>query len=839
MNSFDSNDIVWNSTPAVDWQDASPCGNGRIGALVFGNIAKETILLNHEKLFFGEVDAELPDISYLLPKVRELLLKGDHKQANCLYVDELTRLGVNSSPGNYIPAFCLNIEMETDGIYQNYQRSVDMSTAEVTIQWECAYQEIFCRKTFVSRSNDTVVTKIYSPTGAKLNVILSLDVPAFPQLNSDLVNSLKFTRIAHEETLEIECRNVRGILFSGAAKIYVRGGTVECKDAKINVCSADEVLVLAVLALGENKARASAQLYDQLPLQGLDYSDLLSRHVILHQKLYGSSFLKLETETTGNPNESLLLEANLKSKAPIELIQKMYNFGRYLHVCSSGKGCLPPNLQGIWNGNYVPAWWSGYILNENVQMSFFQSLTGNMPEMLESLFDFIESKFKDFARNARHLWACRGIFIPTVVDFSNGKIVNIQPHTINWTGAAGWIAQYYYDYWLFTRDDKFLSDRAVPFMKEVASFYMDFVTYDVNGRAVFSPSISPENAPRSTFNAEQLKVNSHEMNPGIPTSVNATMDIAIAKELLTNLIKACDYLEIDRDMIPVWTGLLTSIPSYQINEDGALKEWCSDNLGDNYYHRHVSHLYPLFPGYEFHSNSQSSFRVAAEIALEKRMECGFSDQTGWSLVHIAGAYARLGKAEKVDECLNILIRTCVGQNLFTYHNDWRKMGVTIDYKWCDGKVPFQIDANMGFSAVLLESLVFSTNDSIKLLPALPTGFVNGKLHNVLTRAGAVLSLEWDMSKDILEFSILPLICGEIIVKLPSCGAKPVKVSDESFLLKGDMLKIRMQQDVPCSFSFEVDLKKHISGQHNVIDRNGCDDKELEKSFVSDFNLNRK
>jgi alpha-L-fucosidase 2 len=271
-------------------------------------------------------------------------------------------------------------------------------------------------------------------------------------------------------------------------------------------------------------------------------------------------------------------------------------------------------------------------------------------------------------------------------------------------------------------------------MKESALFYEDFLVIDENGMLKSYPADSPENRPNGTFKgAGEISV-----------CINPTMDFALIKELLTNLVASATTLGIDADSVAKWKGMLEKIPPYEINEDGAIKEWLHDDFKDNYHHRHQSHIYPLFPGLEIDSDSGKLFE-ATRIAVNKRLVIGLKAQTGWSLAHMANIFARLNDAQGAQHCLDLLIRFCTGPNLYTYHNDWRNMGVTLKFIHGD-KPPFQIDANMGFASAVYEMLLYSGLDKITLLPALPKKWEKGSVSGLRTRTGAVVDIAWDKDK---------------------------------------------------------------------------------------------
>jgi alpha-L-fucosidase 2 len=384
----------------------------------------------------------------------------------------------------------------------------------------------------------------------------------------------------------------------------------------------------------------------------------------------------------------------------------------------------------------------------------------------------------------------------------SGIMRHTAPHVLYWTDAAGWLASFYYDYYLFTGDEDFLKNRAVPFMKEVALFYEDFIVKDAHGKNLFMPSQSPEN---QSSNMMVLDEESGRLT-SIKVQINSTITVAISKEVLTNLIASCELLGIEKEEVVTWKKLLADMPEYEINEDGALKEWLHPDFKDNYEHRHMSHIYPLFPGDEITQESDSALYEACRVAIDKRLSIGLGSQTGWSLAHMANIYARLGDGEKALEALDILSRCCLGQNLFTYHNDWRKMGATVNLE--HGRTaPFQMDANFGISAAITEMLCSSNPQVLSLLPALPSQWDSGNFNGILTRTGASVSAKWDMEKGKVDLTLTAGRNTTFDIKFPKkisklkCS-KNQCISDSGYgelyrkvkLLKGEQINLQIQMN---------------------------------------------
>ena len=246
--------------------------------------------------------------------------------------------------------------------------------------------------------------------------------------------------------------------------------------------------------------------------------------------------------------------------------------------------------------------------------------------------------------------------------------------------------------------------------------------------------------------------------------MNATMDIAICRETLSNLCNACTVLDIEKENILKWQSILDKLPEYEINEDGAMKEWLHPRFKDNYHHRHQSHLYPVFPGFEITEEENPEIFEACKNAVEKRLVIGLTSQTGWSMAHMANIYARLGLGNRALECIEILTRSSTGVNLFTYHNDWRNMGLSLS--WGMKHPPFQIDANFGVSAAILEMLVFSKPNFIKILPALPDKWDKGSVKGVLCRGNITVNIEWDKTQNYLSTVIKSKKDKNIKIKFP-------------------------------------------------------------------------
>lgn len=748
------------------WRDGLVSGNGKIGANVYGGAKRESILINHSALWSGTECQPLPNVSDSLTKTRQAMDNGNFGAANWILTNALKESGYDNERGYPLPLAEFNMSFLGFTGFSDYLRSVNMETGEVSSQF--CEKDVWVKKDlFVSRKDNIIILRIQADKPI-LNAVFSLDIPTANDACDITYQYIKeHSRTETDDNIIIyKSLNTDKKPYGAAAKIESIDGYIKSEESGIKIICASDILI---------KIKVSINCYpntDELKKENGSYEYYLSRHIPLHSTLYHSAELNL-FENNNLSNEELMLKA-YSGKSPNELVEKLWRYGRYLFISGSAADGLPFSMYGLWCGDYK-AIWSHNMANENVQMIYWHANIGNLAELNKSLFEYYTSRIDIFKDCAKKLYGCNGIFIPAGTTPNMPLPCQLVPVIMNWTGAAGWLAQHYYKYYSYTKDTEYLHSVILPFMKAAADFYEDFIVFDESGHIKIYPSVSPENTPLNFIPRDNA-----DMPHPMTCAVNSTMDLAIIKELFTNLIELCGECNIYGEKLKVWENIISSIPEYGINKDGAVKEWQDDNFEDRYYHRHLSHIYPVFPGDEITTNDNiiSAFEKAVDLR-------DMGAQTGWSQAHMASIYARFNRGNEAMMCLNNLTRSCMQTNFFTLHNDWRRMDLSLEM---DADAPIQLDALMGYVNAVQEMILYSSNKLIKLLPAISDNMQHGKITG-WRFVGGIIDMEWDIQKNIFRAELkateasdieieLPLFCADNII----CSGKNIK-SQKSRILK--------------------------------------------------------
>lgn len=705
------------SQQADSWEKALISGNGKMGVLVMGHPKNETIIVNHAGLFMPLNEPLLPvNQASHLAEIRGLIAEGQYQRAADLVVELSQKEGYGEKRWTdpFVPAFDILVSMTNVGNIRDYVRGVDFQTGLTAVRW-IDEQGIFVRKIFVSRADNVIVLSISSPNGAKISCSVSLaqhpGAWGIKSVYTAADNNWLTYRMNFKNSWKGSLQGCEGV-----ARVVVNNGEYHTNGDSIIVRDADSVIVITRAALTKNFAQSGINsIKRSLARINPDFGTLLDKHVKVHSKIFNRVQIDL-----GGGDEHLLTSEELLAKSKVgnlskALLEKEFDAGRYAILSSSGD--MPPNLQGIWTGTWTPAWSGDYTQNGNVQSAIASMLCTNMSECMLGYFNYLEQQMPEYRINAKRLFGCRGIHVPSRTSSHglNNHFDRTWPMTF-WTAGAGWAAHFFYDYYLYTGDKKFLIEHALPFMKEAAAFYEDFLFLGSDGKYVFNPSYSPENNPG---------------NSPSQACVNATMDIAVAKELLTNLVTVCEEMGIEKEKTLTWKQMLARMPNYEINSDGAIKEWTTSKLEDNYAHRHCSHLYALFDGLPEEIAKSAELRMAFQKAAELRMDFRRKENGGemaFGLVQIGLSAASLRDAKLAYESIDWLANNYWFSNMVTTHNP--------------GEI-FNVDLCGGFPAIITKMLVQSEPGKIDLLPALPKEWESGHISGLLCRGQiTVIDMKW-------------------------------------------------------------------------------------------------
>lgn len=713
------------------WREGLASGNGEIGVNFYGGIGKETVLINHARLWRGIKQPELPDVGATLMKTRCAMDENRFCEANWILSNALKDSGYKCRTDAPLPLAALELEFHGIKSFSDYQRTVNMQTGEVTVCHKENGIKIK-KELFVSRADNIIIMRVCSEKPC-LNAFVSLDAYADDNCNKEYGEHIKSGGeiSVSDEILTFSAVNADETSYGAAARIKTTGGNCASNGVGIKITGASEIfIVIKVFVKNES---TTEKLKNELLLFNGDYIYYLNRHKPLHSQLYDGASIDFGCNLNRS-NEELLLDA-YGSGASNELIEKLWRYGRYLFISGTKEGGLPFAMYGLWSGEYKPTWCHN-MANENIQMLYWHTNVGNLRELNIPFFEYYNGKMDFFRENAKKLYGCNGIFVTAGTTPEISRPNQITPVIMNWIGCGGWLAQHYYAHYIYTRDEDFLYDTALPFMTELADFYEDFIVYDGEGKVKLYPSVSPENTP-ANFIPQSGEGKVHPM----PTAINSTIDLAILKELLTNLVEISENHNIFTERAEKWRKIIKKIPAYEINEVGAVREWQDKRFTDRYFHRHLSHIYPVFPGNEINTNDDAI--DAFEKAVDMR-EPGA--QTGWSLAHMASIYARLGRGNDAMDCLDNMIKSCMQNNFLTVHNDWRRMGISIEMA---ENAPIQLDALLGYVNAVQEMILYSSKRLIKLLPALPDNLKKGQITE-WRFTGGVVNMKWDIDNNLFR-----------------------------------------------------------------------------------------